>query len=456
MIRLWLAILLCVLTGGCANGTLFGNLQPRQVDIWSDPIFAQEKARLTYNSEVLSRVEPFVGKTEADLYVVLRPETDIFPTALNNDPGDLLTYTIMTRGEGNTADPGVFALDSSTYNLLLKDYLGDRVIQVNRLCDAYFRRLDGIAGGADFGQSALNTIGDYSSVIMGLTGSPAKALAVLAGTQAALNETVDAATVLLLLSPAPSTVRGLVDARQRRLLSEANSDVLRRPTHQNIESLVQSYALACTPVGIRAIINDAVTERTRAEDPDRTTIAGQSLLAGLESVLNNDATTVNRVGTLNEDAAAHLLWLSRTPDCAAATCAVRQVVTARAPSLVAAYDRNRETVVAKLAELAVAEPSVGARASALETAFLDAAERRRQADRDEENARLKQENDALRLRLQAPAAGTPMPGATAEETPTPETPATEAPAAETSTPGAPVVDVPTPEDEEDEETPEAA
>lgn len=456
MIRLWLAILLCVLTGGCANGTLFGNLRPHQVDIWSDPVFAQERARLTYNSEVLSRVEPFVGKDDADLYVVLRPETVTVPDTLHNDQAELLTYSIRIRGQANANEAGVFALDSTTYNLLLKDYLGDRVVQVNRLCDAYFSQLDGIAGGADFSQSALNTIGDYSSVIMGLTGSPAKALAVLAGTQAALNETVDAATVLLLLSPAPSTVRGLVDARQRRLLSDANNDVLRSPTHQNIESLVQSYALACTPVGIRAIINDAVTERTRAEDPDRTTIAGQSLLARLESVLNNGATNANRVGTLDEDAAAHLLWLSRTPDCAAATCAVRQVVSARAPNLVAAYDRNRELSVAKLAELAVAEPSVGARASALESAFLDAAERRRQADRDTENQRLTQENDDLRRRLAAPDGGTPTPQAPTPEAPVTETPTPETPVTDTPTPGTPVVDVPVPEDEDDEDGPEAA
>jgi len=437
MFRSWLVVLLCVSVGGCTNGSLFGNLRPQQVDIWADPIYAQERDRLTYSSEVLSRVEPFVGKTDADLYVVLRPEAGAIPDRLSADPAELLTYSIGIRGQVDASEVGVFALDSTTYNLLLKDYLGDRVVQVNRLCDAYFGQLDGIAGGADFGQSALNTIGDYSSVIMGLTGSPAKALAVLAGTQAALNETVDAATVLLLLSPAPSTVRGLVDARQRRILSDANSGTLRNPTHQNIESLVQSYALACTPVGIRAIINDAVTERTRAEDPDRTTIAGQSLLVGLESLLNNGATTANRVGTLDEEAAAHLLWLSRTPDCDAAACPVRQVVSARAPNLVAAYDRNREASVAKLAELALAEPSVGARASALETAFLDAAERRRQADRDTENQRLTQENEDLRRRLATPAVVPSTPAA-----PTPVAPVTETPTPAAPTPVAPVDEVP--------------
>lgn len=401
MKRIGVAAMLCIGLSGCSSLTnVFDDLTPDEVNVWSDPVFENETARLTYNSELLSRVEPFVSNQRAsDLYVTVRTGLQETSGPINFSIDRLPAYYITVRSAPAEGEFGVFPLDSTSYNGLLKDYLGDRVVQVNRLCDAYFRELDGIAGGADFGQASLNTLGDYGSVIMGLTGSPAKSLAILAGTQAALNETVDAATVLLLLSPAPSTVRALVDARQRRLLSDADDDILRTATHQKVETLVQAYALTCTPVGIRAIINEAVTERTRAEDPDRTTIAGQTLLVALEGALNVGLPVAERVGSLDEETAAHLLWLSRTADCADEgnpLCAVRERIVARMPKIVAAFDKNRAAAVTKLEELASTEPSIRSRATGLDTAYLAEVDEERNALRDAELQRLRDEIRDLR------------------------------------------------------------
>lgn len=260
------------------------------------------------------------------------------------------------------------ALDRVGYGHLLSAYLNERVVQIDELCAAYFSQLDGAAANATWAQDQLNVIGNFTSVIMGLTGSPAQHLAILAGAQAATNESFDAATTALLLSPEPSTVYQLVRMEQRSLLSSAPTTL---GSFRQAESIVTAYANACVPNGIREIINRALTDQAREGDPDNLSASLQASLTLVRQVLNEGAPE-GQAGllSLSTDQAAHLLWLQALSEGSGDEAERAHVRRALGPEIVALVSAgDGAAITSALAQMVAASPAMQARMRELRTAY---------------------------------------------------------------------------------------
>lgn len=181
----------------------------------------------------------------------------------------------------------------------LREYLDLQREQIDGLCFGYFQKLSEIDTGASWGQDQFNILAELGSVMLGLSGAPTEQLAALSGIQLGVNDSIDAVERAMLLSPDPHKVYQLVLNKQ--------VDIAGQPTSfAAAERQVRAYAYACTPLGIRAIIDE-----TLQEEIDRGTAGSQveAVRATLDVVREKLGTEGDPVESLPDDVVSDLYWL---------------------------------------------------------------------------------------------------------------------------------------------------
>lgn len=128
-------------------------------------------------------------------------------------------------------------------------------------CSKYLDDL-GIANQeARYERQQVDIVGGFTSAIMGLTGSGAKAVAGVASTFSFAGASMDARTTTFLFSDASKSITKLVrDAQHAYIL--AIEDQLGGLDHAGMVSLLTGYEQLCRPSEIRRLIDEAVAAST--------------------------------------------------------------------------------------------------------------------------------------------------------------------------------------------------
>lgn len=297
-------VLALAMLAGCSS--IRGGLALNRPVAWTPATYSETNQQLTSRSEALREAAPFVDQ-ETDLRVSISSDKGpILPEGSAPTPNAGFTYVISADGDG-------LELDRGLYNRLLQSYASDRRSQIDKLCIAYFQSLDDMAGATRFAQNEINSIGDFAAVVMGITGSPAEHLAILAGAQALTNDSFDAVSAMMLLSPPPSVVFDLVKSRQRELAAAAWQNGF--ATIGEAELFVSQYATTCVPVGIRAIVTATIATRATEANPDIMSAGQQASLLLIRQALNQELQPADQLTSLSTDEAAFAVWYLGLPDC---------------------------------------------------------------------------------------------------------------------------------------------
>jgi len=340
-------VVLAATTAACGGGG-FGRL--RALDnsgVYGETAYPSEAELLTARSEQLRIIEPYVHLgTGEENSAIFQIQLSVPQPSQSNSaaaPGQPL----IGEAIGISASSRSVPLTPERYTRLLHSYVEARVQQVDRLCDAYFDELQGLAGTMNFGRSTANSLADFGLSAMGLYGAPAEQLALLSAGRAGANAVANAAELSLFISPEPSLVRGLIEARQDQMLSQNPTSAISR--HSEAEAFVRRYASTCMPVGIRQIVNDAINRETEVRSTDATTPEAVSFLDSLRTVLNLGAPDAAAIDSLTMDDAAHLIWLLELPrDCFAdpqgAGCEAWRAVAGRLPRPLAEQIQNTRSL----------------------------------------------------------------------------------------------------------------
>ncbi len=318
-------LIVAIAVTGCAN---FKNpLVVAPPLPWTTSTYLDENQKLTSRAESLREVSPFVTGSDLGLFHVQITDNAISSQPASSDrtgsgqprrettaPRSGFSYAIV-RAPDRLA-PHATRLTPALYVNLLNKYVQDRRTQIDKLCLDYFSTLDDVAGSSRFAQTEVNSIGDFAAVVMGITGSPAEHLAILAGAQALTNDSFDATSAMLLLSPPPSVVFELVKSKQRALTAAAPAEGFAefRPAEQ----FVSRYAATCMPVGIRAIVTETITSEAADANPDSP--RQNAALVLVRAALNEGLPEASKVGDLTVRDAAFVVWYLGLPACAP-TCA---------------------------------------------------------------------------------------------------------------------------------------
>lgn len=400
-----LGSILCVLvlgaaTGACNGTGMFSRLRSLDNDgVYGANAYESESALLTARSEQLRIIEPYVHLgTGADDSAVFSITLSV--PAQRDQSADATTPSALIGEDIQLASgAGPVPVTSDRYALLLRSYVEARVQQVDRLCDAYFDELQSLAGTMNFGRSTANSLADFGLSAMGLYGAPAEQLALLSAGRAGANAVANAAELSLFISPEPSLVRGLIEARQEQMLSQHPTSQISR--HSEAEAFVRRYATTCMPVGIRQIVNDAINRETEVLTPPARSAETVSFLDSLRTVINLGAPESEAVSSLTLDDAAHLIWLLELPrDCFANAqgedCALWRAVVGRLPGALAQQVQRTQSLESMRTILMTARlnwPGLERRFNELRTSYRTEQEAVAR-QREEEARRLQQLQDA--------------------------------------------------------------
>jgi len=160
-----------------------------------------------------------------------------------------------------------------------------------------------------WGQREFNTLADFTSTILGLTGTPAVQLAVLAGTKIAVNDTFSATEDAMLLSPSPHKVYELVIQKQAKL--KTDFDQLGATASSDFDAsadYIRRYAYICTPAGIHQIVDEAIQAQAASQstDPNQNVGLAESLKELADGLNNVNLGGTNKVSTLDANDVAYL------------------------------------------------------------------------------------------------------------------------------------------------------
>lgn len=313
--RTWIAVALtCGLLGGCSSWQeAFEGA--RTIDIWDERVVGRDDTRLSRHAVALSDAQPLVGLSRAGDSVLVfawhqdgaRPDKDgcgrEAPPDACREPRWTYSLEMVSRpvdAPGAPAGPPpaitlvddedvvlVEPLSQGGYQRLVVEYVRDRVAQIDHLCLGYFSGLERLASGSNATRDGIGVVANYGSILLALSESATKPLAILAGTRAALDGSLTAAETLLLLNPAPMQTFRLVRASQTKALTEARVENFTRYT--DAAAFIERYAYDCTPLGIRRIISETIDDEVRRIDPETTTAAGQVLLGQIVTAVNAGA-----------------------------------------------------------------------------------------------------------------------------------------------------------------------
>ncbi len=190
--------------------------------------------------------------------------------------------------------------------------------QVDMLCGRFFYSLSDASDGAGFTRNSINILTNTITTLMGLFEAPARDIAVVSGLQLGVNDWQSELEQLLLFTPSPQALRTLVEEEQRRYLSN-NSQSWTEPTDlEQVREFVEGYAHQCTPMGIRATLEQTIQDRggRNSTDPERNTVLAvqrDALSTALRRVADNMDPPLAGAASfeLNEASLAHLLWWAR-------------------------------------------------------------------------------------------------------------------------------------------------
>ena len=134
-------------------------------------------------------------------------------------------------------------------------------------CNQYLEALGTANQAASNERKQVGIIGGFTSAIMGLTGSTAKAIAASATTFSFAGSTMDAFTNSFLFSDAAKSVTKLVRQAQGAYKTAAQSQT-GEFDYPGAVSLLTGYEQVCRPAQIRGLIDEAVAAaKIVAEDP---------------------------------------------------------------------------------------------------------------------------------------------------------------------------------------------
>lgn len=296
-----------ILLSGCSS--VSRNLALNRPVVWQSSAYSEANQQLTRRSEALREAAPLVDRDTALRVNVVFATPNPLPEA---KPGPLAGFTYEIGADYGRNGAGL-KLDRNLYNQMLQSYASDRRAQIDKLCIAYFQSLDDMAGATRFAQNEINSVGDFAAVVMGITGSPAEHLAILAGAQALTNDSFDAVSAMMLLSPPPSVVFDLVKSRQRDIAAAAWVGGF--ATIGDAELFVSQYATTCVPVGIRAIVTATIANRATEANPDVMSAGQQASVLLVRQALNQDLPVADQLTSLTTDEAAFAVWYLGLPDC---------------------------------------------------------------------------------------------------------------------------------------------
>lgn len=398
-----LVVALASATGACTSTGMFSRLQSLDNrGVYGPNAYESEAALLTARSEQLRIIEPYVhlgtGAGESALFQI---QLSVPQTAQSNaDAGSPQALIGETIGLSTPINP--VPLTPQRYTRLLQNYVEARVQQVDRLCDAYFDELQSLAGTMNFGRSTANSLADFGLSAMGLYGAPAEQLALLSAGRAGANAVANAAELSLFISPEPSLVRGLIEARQEQMLSQHPTSGISR--HSEAEAFVRRYAATCMPVGIRQIVNDAINRETEVRSTDARSPEAVSFLDSLRTVINFGAPEAEAVSGLTLDDAAHLVWLLELPrgcfaNARGEDCELWRTVAGRLPGPLSEQIQRTQSLESIRTILMTARlnwPGLERRFNELRTSYRTEQEAvaRQRAEADAEAQRLQQLRDA--------------------------------------------------------------
>ena len=249
-----------------------------------------------------------------------------------------------------------------------------RKIEIDELCVQFFTNLDGISTGAQFSGREVDIVSDTASTIMGLTGSPARALAILAGGKLAFDNSLSNAQAALLLSPTPSKVYRLVYNNQKGIYATRTAGM----TFEESVSMMRQYAYACTAPGIRELIDAAVQVQTASTSATPANLS--TIVDAVNAALPATATKVSLADITPDNAAKlYALFLTSAGNSSinqqrANTAFSPNLWGAVAPLLLPAYNgvtpdpnagAKRAALVIALATANAADPTLGQRASSI-------------------------------------------------------------------------------------------
>jgi hypothetical protein len=360
--RAILGLLACGLVlGGCASWKeAFRGAET--IKIWDARVVGGDDTRLSRHAVALSDAQALIGVSQtgsSNLAFVWRRDgrspdyaacQGEAPAAACRQPRWTYSLEMVTGADGaRPTAPGrqavtlvhdrnvvlVEPLNRDVYQRLVVEHVRERVAQIDHLCLGYFSGLERLASGSNATRDGIGVLANYGSILLALSESATKPLAILAGTRAALDGGLTAAETLLLLNPAPMQTYRLVKASQEKALAEARIEGFTRYT--DAAAFIEGYAYDCTPLGIRRIISETIEEEVRRIDPAATSGAGQVLLNQMVVAVNSDEDARNAYGgaplaTLTSQDAAYLALLLEQWECTEATCLSQAVLLANAPA----------------------------------------------------------------------------------------------------------------------------
>ena len=174
----------------------------------------------------------------------------------------------------------------------------------NDVCTVYFAGLDQVASGTDFTKNELNVFLTSITALMGVLQTSASQLTVLAVTNTAISATLDNSGKLYLFSPSPSLIKPAVDAAFERYKTAHQSDPIN--TYKQAHEWIMGYADICTPIRIRAIIEDTMKKGTQQIKDDT---AAQTLTqAAVNQAIQAVSALLGADGAMSIQQASLVYW----------------------------------------------------------------------------------------------------------------------------------------------------
>lgn len=200
----------------------------------------------------------------------------------------------------------------------LRRLASGRKRQVDMLCGRFFYSLNDASDGAGFTRNSINIFTNTLTTLMGLFEAQARDIAVVSGIQLGVNDWQSELEQLLLFTPSPEALHSLVDEEQRRFLAN-NLQLWTEPGDiEQVREFVEGYAHHCTPMGIRATLEQTIQERVdrNSTDPERNTVLAvqrDALASALRRIAGDENIQLDASGSsdpfnLTEASLAYLLW----------------------------------------------------------------------------------------------------------------------------------------------------
>lgn len=279
------------------------------------------------------------------------------------------------EGTTNFGTPGQASIaisNDETYRVRLQGYVNARLDQVDGLCTVFFQGMERLSTNARWTRDQFNALTDFAAIMMGLTGSAADELTMLAGVRGLANDSFEAASTAMLITPDPYRVQSLVTLEQDSRAAAFGARPL--DSYREAQRRVREYAHPCTLTGIRELIAESLEQGINSAERGQQIPA--TLTEPLRVLLNQVERESDPLPGLPTSTLPYLYWAfvlqPSTEELSHILASLPDEIANRVRAALAGSDYV-PGIRAALQSVAVARPNIRSQAEERQRTFLDRA-----------------------------------------------------------------------------------